>query len=158
MTEEERPRPPDARPHAPRPPLLGRVTLFLASLATLGLGIWRPGRDLSLLWFALVSTGMIYGVLYALWRGHNWARIAVLLTSIVVAIPAAGMFGLYGGALGLEIHPLERAVMILEGVLALWLLWWLNSKPVRRYFWYWFGPRRRKRPVAEPSDVQQGSA
>ena len=35
------------RPVVDRPPLLGKVTLLLAFLNTLGLGVWRPGGVLA---------------------------------------------------------------------------------------------------------------
>ena len=66
-----------------------------------------------------------YITLWGLWQGHNWARWLVLLTSVLAVVNFAGL-GIATWA--------QRIVIVAEGVLGVYLLYWLNTGPVRAYF------------------------
>jgi len=71
----------------------------------------------------LIIIGYVFLVFY--WKGRNWARIAVLLTS-VLAISNLRYWNRGNRA---------NSVMILsEAMLGLFLLFWLNTKTVSQYF------------------------
>ena len=76
--------------------------------------------------FALVVIAVSYAVLWRFWQGRNWARWLVMITSVIalsnLAFVAAG-----------PSWPL-RIVLAAEALLGLFLLYWLNTKPVRAYF------------------------
>ncbi len=64
-------------------------------------------------------------VLWFYWQGKNWARILVLLTSILalfnlIALPGANL--------------LVASLLIIEAAFAAFMLWWLNTQQVRAYF------------------------
>ena len=66
-----------------------------------------------------------YVVLWYYWRGKNWARILVIVAS-VVALVNLFFLPMFSFA--------QRIVIIAEACLAVFLLWWLNTRAVRAYF------------------------
>jgi hypothetical protein len=77
---------------------------------------------------ALVCTPIViisFIVLWYYWLGKNWARILVMLTSIVVLI---NLLEFGKASLG------KRVLLSGEAVLAVFLLYWLNTKRVVEYF------------------------
>jgi hypothetical protein len=78
-----------------------------------------------------------YAVLWFYWQGRNWARILVLLTSLQC------LYNLrhwdHGGIV-------ERVMIGSEAVLAVFLLYWLNTRAVRAFF--------RGQPAADAVQTQ----
>ena len=75
-----------------------------------------------------VGTAVIavsFVVLWFYWQGRNWARWLVLLTSIEAL---ANLTALRSGSIYLI------AVIIAEAALAIFLLYWLNTRAVRAFF------------------------
>jgi len=66
-----------------------------------------------------------YFVIWFYWRGRNWARILVLLTSLLCLYNLRYFFR--GGII-------ERVMIGSEAVLAVFLLFWLNSPNVKAFF------------------------
>jgi len=84
--------------------------------------------------------GVCYGVLvlvlemyslWSYWKGCNWARVLVLITSIlIVSGGSSNIFERGGGLIALMSHP----VYFLRFAVAVFLLYWLNTRPVRAWF------------------------
>lgn len=66
-----------------------------------------------------------YFVIWFYWQGRNWARILVLFTSL---------FCLYNLRYFLRGGIIERVMIVSEAVLAMFLLFWLNSRNVKSFF------------------------
>ena len=66
-----------------------------------------------------------YIVIWFYWKGRNWARILVLLTSLLCLCNLL-FFPRAGSA--------ERVMIGAEALLAVFLLFWLNSRNVKSYF------------------------
>lgn len=66
-----------------------------------------------------------YLVIWFYWKGRNWARILVLLTSLLC---------LYSLRLFLRAGFAARMMIAAEAVLAVFLLVWLNSRNVKSFF------------------------
>ena len=71
----------------------------------------------------LIVAGYVFVWFY--WKGRNWARIAVLLTSIL------GVFNLRYFSRG---NSTSKVMVVSEALLGIFLLWWLNTQSVRAYF------------------------
>jgi O-antigen/teichoic acid export membrane protein len=82
---------------------------------------------------SLVAFGVIFGfiaavsfvVIWFFWRGRNWARWLVLATSVlallnVLLIPSSNLAAQF--------------LIGVEAAVAVWLLYWLNTEDVSRYF------------------------
>lgn len=80
--------------------------------------------EVQVILFSLI-VAFSYIVLWFYWQGKNWARILVLVTSAIALI---NLFGLPA------LTMLQRAVVVIEAALAVFLFWWLNTKAVREYF------------------------
>ena len=66
-----------------------------------------------------------YLVLWYYWQGKNWARILVLLTGCVailnlLALPTSSY--------------IANALLVVESIFGVSMLWWLNSTSVKSYF------------------------
>jgi hypothetical protein len=66
-----------------------------------------------------------YVVLWFYWKGRNWARMAVLLTSALT---------LYNLRYVLRGNVFHHVMTVSEASLGIFLLYWLNTTPVRAYF------------------------
>jgi hypothetical protein len=76
----------------------------------------------------VLFTGFIvagYVVIWFYWKGHNWARILVLLTSLLC---------LYNLRYFLRSGTVQQVMIGSEAILAIFLLFWLNKKPVKSFF------------------------
>jgi hypothetical protein len=74
------------------------------------------------------SVGFVFGavlVLFFFWDGRNWARWLILIGSVL------NIFSLF--TLG-RASPLEGAVIVIETMLGIFLIFWLNTTTVRDYF------------------------
>lgn len=64
-------------------------------------------------------------ILWHYWNGKNWARVLVMITSLVSIL----------NLLGIRNHNMAQATLIvLEAALGVYLLWWLNVREVKSYF------------------------
>jgi len=66
-----------------------------------------------------------YLVIWFYWRGGNWARLLVLLTSLLC---------LYNLRYFFRSGIIERVMVGSEALLAIFLLFWLNTRSVRSFF------------------------
>jgi hypothetical protein len=108
-----------------RPDGLREVTLLMCVLNLTGLLFIDAGAPtiVAPLFIGFMLFG--YVVLWYFWRGRNWARWLVLLTSVLALL---NLFGLP------QATPLQAACIVMEAILAGFLLYWLNTASVRGYF------------------------
>lgn len=66
-----------------------------------------------------------YIIIFFFWKGKNWARLLVLLAALL-SIPNIYNFAIF--------HIVSKVVIGAEFIFALYLLYWLNTKPVTDYF------------------------
>src|SRR5580692_9146099 len=90
------------------------------------LGLFRPSRATHLHYFAIAAL-LIYNVIaltcvYNYAQGRNWARVAVLLTSILSIV---GLIRLR------HEDTLGKIISVAFGVLSFFFLYWLNTRTVR---------------------------
>jgi len=100
-------------------PVLFALVCFHAIIAF----AYFHARTPLLFWGAIIAS---VAFVYFFWRGHNWARIVVLLTAVtdfVIDIPRLS-----------HSPPLMRFVLISRLLSAVALLIWLNTSTVRAYF------------------------
>jgi len=76
--------------------------------------------------FLLAVVAFEYIAIRGLWRGQNWARWIHLLASAIAVVDLLRLGG--------RMSPLQRGVWAVEGAFGAYLLWWLNSAPVKAYF------------------------
>lgn len=105
--------------------MLSSTALVLVVFTLLGLVAYDPAESRTAF---LVVYGAIAAVtlpvIWYFWRGQNWARWLVLATSVLALVT-------------LTLPPRTRAetvVMVIEAAYGAWLLYWLNTKPVARFF------------------------
>jgi hypothetical protein len=72
-----------------------------------------------------ITIAINYLVIWFYWKGKNWARILVLLTCLLCLFNL-----LQWNRIGFA----ERVMVGSEAVLAIFLLYWLNTKDVRAFF------------------------
>ena len=72
-----------------------------------------------------------YVVLWFYWCGKNWARILVILTSLVSLLNILSLINTWKIN---KLNTVQVALIIAETALGLYLLWWLNTSEVKRYF------------------------
>jgi hypothetical protein len=110
-----------------RPAGLREVTLLMCLFSIAAL-VWSrpPGVSTSVFYVAYgacVLSALV--VLWHFWNGKNWARWLVLATS-VLALLNLSLLG--------EVTVAEKVLIVAEGLLALWLLYWLNTRAVRAFY------------------------
>jgi hypothetical protein len=66
-----------------------------------------------------------YVVIWFYWKGRNWARILVLLTSLLC---------LYNLRYFLHARRIEQVMIGTEAMLGIFLLFWLNTQQVKSFF------------------------
>ena len=82
-----------------------------------------------LIYSVIIAIG--YLVLAFYWRGQNWARWLVLLTSLLC------LWNLWQLRLKTppsQVAPIRVTMVLVEGAIAVFLLWYLNTQTVRRWF------------------------
>jgi hypothetical protein len=110
-----------------RPRGLTETSAIMAITNAMGWGIIDWSRADARLTFAIFTSFILVGyvVIWFFWNGRNWARILVLLTSILC------LYNLrYWSRGGL----LERVMIGAEAVTAVFLLYWLNTSKIRAFF------------------------
>ncbi len=118
-----------------RPKGLALTAILMALCNPMILATIKPGRppySLRLFLFYTVVICIEYLFIWFYWQGRNWARIAVLLYSILSIFNLVGWNRVY-------LSPLVRAtpahiVMVSNAVLSVALLYWLNTYPVLKFF------------------------
>jgi len=71
----------------------------------------------------LIAIG--YVVIWFYWQGRNWARLLVLLTSLLTIWNLRGLP---------RASRIERVMIVAEALLGIFLLIWLNTRDVRAFF------------------------
>jgi hypothetical protein len=118
-----------------RPKGLASTAWLMGALSTLGWGAidWNhlrslPHASVSFPVFVVIVTMIKTCAFICIWyyhQGRNWARVAVLLTSV---------WTLYNLRLLAHGNLACRVVVGSEGLLGLFLLYWLNTPEIRRFF------------------------
>lgn len=113
-----------------RPQAVTATTWLMAILNALGLAFMAdpaPGpfelavRFVNLAVF--VTAG--YVVLWFYWRGHNWARWLVMITCPLCFWNLTGLP---------HVNVVAQFMIIAEALVAVFLLWWLNTVTARGFF------------------------
>jgi hypothetical protein len=99
----------------------------MAITNAMGWGIIDWSRADARLMFAIFTSFILVGyvVLWFFWKGRNWARVLVMLTSILC------LYNLHYWSRG---RLVERIMIGGEAVTAVFLLYWLNTQTVRTFF------------------------
>lgn len=113
-----------------RPKVVTTTTWLMAVLNILGYALlWDVrGPKSAIIGVAVIFTFLIaigYVVLWFFWRGHNWAGILVLLTSLLCLYDLRS----FSGA-----NLIVKVMLIGGAAVAVFLLSWLNTKPAKLYF------------------------
>jgi hypothetical protein len=92
-----------------------------------GLVLMRPpGVSAGLLYVTRGTVVAIsFVVLWHFWNGRNWARWLVLATSVVSLLNLSLLRWVPGT---------EKALLVAEAALGIWLLFWLNTSTARAFF------------------------
>lgn len=124
---------------APRPAGIGVTALALAALAAIYLirallHLAGGALTAALVFEQLLSCGARAVELFLIWnywKGQDWARIFVLLWSFLIAARALSSLIDREDTL---ISLMSRPVSFFHALLASFLLYWLNTRPVRAWF------------------------
>jgi len=110
-----------------RPRGLTEISVIMAITNAMGWGIIDWSRADARLMFAIFTSFILVGyvVLWFFWKGRNWARVLVMLTSILC------LYNLHYWSRG---RLVERIMIGGEAVTAVFLLYWLNTQTVRTFF------------------------
>jgi hypothetical protein len=87
-----------------------------------------------------VFIGLGYVVLWFYWRGKNWARILVLLTSLLALLNLRSLA---------TANIIVKVMIVGEALIAAFLLYWLNTAEAKRYF----NPAANQRQMAKNPDT-----
>jgi len=110
-----------------RPRGLTETSVIMAITNAMGWGIIDWTRADARLTFAIFTSFILVGyvVLWFFWKGRNWARMLVMLTSLLCLY---NLHYWYRGGI------VERVMIGAEAVTAVFLLYWLNTHTVRTFF------------------------
>jgi hypothetical protein len=111
-----------------RPKPVTVTTWLMALFNILGYALLWGKPSTAIIGYAAMYTifiGLGYVVLWFYWRGANWARVLVLLTSIVAiynlrTLPSA--------------NAAVKLMLIGEAVISVFLLYWLNTAQAKLFF------------------------
>jgi hypothetical protein len=112
-----------------RPNGLTWTAVLMAILNTIGWSVivarTKLHMRIGLFILLILIFGIGYCVVWFYWKGRNWARIVVLLTSIVSVVDLISLAS-----------PRTKNPIIVAtwGVFGVFLLYWLNTRPVRSFF------------------------
>lgn len=113
-----------------RPKTVTFTTSLMAVLNILGYALlWDLHSPRSV----VISTAVVFTILIALgyvvlwfyWRGQNWARILVMLTSILCLYNLRGLSGA---------NFVVKVMLVGEAAVGVFLLYWLNTTSAKLYF------------------------
>jgi uncharacterized membrane protein len=110
-----------------RPVGLTETSVAMSVTNAMGWAIIDWSRPQALLTFIVFTLSIIIGylVIWFYWKGKNWARIMILLGSVLA---------LFNLRLWNSSGRLERVMIGAEAALALFLLYWLNTRKVKAFF------------------------
>lgn len=110
-----------------RPKGLTETAVLMSLMNALGWFIvdWSNPHAATTFWLFSIFILAGYLVTWFYWRGRNWARLLVLLTSLLCFYNLR-----YFSRRGI----VERVMVGSEAVLAVFLLFWLNSRSVKSFF------------------------
>jgi hypothetical protein len=110
-----------------KPKGLRETAILMAVCNPLGYAFLDPSRGALPLQVSVATlvVATAYLVLWYYWRGRNWARILVLITSGVALLNLLAI---------LSSSPLQKGVLVAEALLGVYLLIWLNKREVREFF------------------------
>jgi hypothetical protein len=98
---------------------------------------WQRPNAATLLFIFRIFIAIGYAVLWFYWQGRNWARWLVMLTCLQCFWNVKGLF--HPRPLTPPIEPLMVAS---EAILAVYLVWYLNTPTVKT----WFTSNRAENP------------
>jgi len=110
-----------------RPKGLTETSVLMSITNAMGWAIidWSMPKAQILFIIFTISIFIGYIVIWFYWKGRNWARILVLPASLI------SLYNLrdwnHGGAMA-------RIMIGTEAILAVFLLYWLNTRPIRAFF------------------------
>lgn len=114
-----------------RPKAVTVTTCLMAcsNLLTYSALYGRPHpRDVLLGMYVILTVLVVlsYLVLWFYWHGKNWARILVLLASLVCFYNLSLLTSAKSG--------IERSMLVGDAILAAFLLYWLNTSEAKTFF------------------------
>jgi len=68
---------------------------------------------------------LTFVILWYYWHGKNWARVLVMISSVVAILNLLGIR---------KYNMAQVTLIVLEAALGVYLLWWLSSREVKTYF------------------------
>jgi len=110
-----------------RPKGIKETAVLMSILNATGFAIIDWSKPHPYIKFSIFTTIILVGyiVIWFYWKGRNWARILVLLTSLLC------LYNLYHW----NRYGLRGQIMVgAEAILAIFLLYWLNTADVRSFF------------------------
>jgi hypothetical protein len=115
-----------------RPSGITLTAVAMSSTNALGWLMIDPHAEQANVRFITYSTAILVGYVFVwfYWQGHNWARIAVILCSALAVVNLLDWNSTKPGTIVWWRH----AMIASEAALGLFLLYWLNTAPVRRWF------------------------
>jgi len=125
----------------PRPQGVGLTALlmsvfliidYITSLVRLagGAALFSSAHAPRLIGGPIVLT-VVFFILWNYWEGENWSRVLVLIWSFLIAIE--GLSSIWEHAGGLT-GAMSQPVLFLKFATAVFLVYWLNTRPLRAYF------------------------
>ncbi len=78
-----------------------------------------------------IVLAVVFFIIWNYWQGENWSRVLVLIWSFLIAIE--GLSSIWEHAGGLT-GAMSQPVLFLKFAMAVFLLYWLNTRPLRAYF------------------------
>ncbi|MES2459987.1 MAG: hypothetical protein V4671_05335 [Armatimonadota bacterium] len=111
-----------------RPTRLGLATALLCADNLLSLGYIYPDQLKSALMLAAVFSvkSLWFWIYWHLWKGRNWARLLTVVSSCSVILLRFFPYSRIGAVM--------QVYMVAETVFCAYLIYWLNTKPVTRFF------------------------
>jgi hypothetical protein len=124
-----------------RPQYLLATTVAMAILnLTCFASVKRARYFAATLWTEILIVLAGYLVLWFFWKGKNWARISVLVVSVLSVINLLSLIHPYGNVIVYD------SIVIAWAVVGFFLLYWLNLADVRE----WFKSQKKTRNTLTP--------
>lgn len=119
-----------------RPKSLTITTWLMAILNAIGYAIinWRHPAAVGVALSFTFFIGAGYVVLWFYWKGHNWARILVMLTCLLCFYNLWSLRSMKADEIAMLIPVAVKAMVIAEALLAAYLLYWLNTGEAKAFF------------------------
>jgi len=131
--------PPDGRECVPmnRPKGLTLTAILMAVCAAAPSVIFlRPWRSTAFIAIVILVTGIAYFMVWAYWKGRNWARICVLIVSATSILSLTTWNTSARHQHQEHTLPIMAIQVVLAGraVLGAFLLYYLNTRSIRDFF------------------------